>query len=491
MTVSVPVFAGFSPSLRKASRARETAAEGWVATEVAENTLPWFKAAICATGLLFITDANGQWWSDAGIEIDAVGEIGLFYLDSTTNELYSTGVWVYHMGQPDQSLRYLIWDGTSWSLSVPLDNVPYTIVNYHDTLYLGGDFTGVNGLILPKAACMADGVWQSCGSFNDRVSKFKVIDDELYAVGPFSMINGLPCQGVAKRVGNGWECVGELNCSACLVADIIRYQDRLVISGSIAFGSNPYHHIMQYMNGSWVPVGPGGIYGGLSGGGQLAVFQGELYVGGLIPLSAGNAGFAIQKWNGSAWSQVGEGVQDETGGAVENIKVKDLLVHDGKLYVCGGFTYAGHVYAPRIATWDGIEWCSIGGDFGENEVTAMAFYNDTLYIACGLDAIVDGQQVVGVAKFIAPEFENNCSGNEFVHTISAGSVQSLVPVGGRLYRLEGGPGPARITVFDALGRELIQTTVMPGDVFTLAGAAHGMLFARLPNGGIQRLVVLE
>jgi len=238
-------------------------------------------------------------------------------------------------------------------------------------------------MIIPYAACMVNGVWQSCGSFDNAVRRFKVVDDELYALGPFSTINGTPCQSFAKRVGSGWECVGDLNCSGCLPIDIVRYQGRLVVSGTIAFDGNPYRYIVQYVDEEWVPVGPQGIYGGLSGAGQMAIYQGELYVGGLIPLSAGNAGFALQKWNGSVWRQVGEGLQDGTGGTGQNIKVKDLLVHDGKLFACGGFTYAGHEYAPRIATWDGVEWCSVGGNFGENEVTAMAFYNDTLYVGCG------------------------------------------------------------------------------------------------------------
>jgi len=96
-------------------------------------------------GLLTVVNlisATAQYWSDAGMQIDAVGEIGRFYVDSANNKLYSAGIWVEGMGQPDQSLRYTVLNGTEWSLSVPLDNLPWSIVNYHDTLFMGGDFTG-------------------------------------------------------------------------------------------------------------------------------------------------------------------------------------------------------------------------------------------------------------------------------------------------------------------------------------------------------------
>lgn len=435
--------------------------------------------------------AHGQFWADAGIVIDNVGQVNSLYVDTVHNKLYGTGAWVDDWGQPNQSLRYVVKDENGWSLSVPLSDYTSTIVNYHDTLFIGGPFTHVDGIALPNAACLVDGVWQSCGSFNWPVWKFRVIEDTLYAVGYFSMIDGNPCQSVAKRVGNGWQCVGDLDCDFCGVFDVAKYQGRLVVSGTITFDGVPYLHIVQHVNGNWVPVGPQGIYGGLSGAGPMAVYHDELYVGGLIPLSAGNAGFAIQKWNGSAWSQVGEGLQDETGGALQDIKVKDLLVHDGKLFVCGGFTYAGHEYAPKIATWDGVQWCSVGGDFGENEVTAMAFYNDTLYIGCGLDAVVDGQQIVGVAKFTAPEFENNCSGNASVLSPNAPDAPRLVALGSGRYRLEGISEGGAVTFLDALGREVAQHVVVGDEVFQVRRLSSGMTLVRLPNGMVQRLVNIE
>ena len=108
-----------------------------------------------------------------------------------------------------------------------------------------------------------------------------------------------------------------------------------------------------------------------------------------LSIFAGNVGIALMR--GMAMlSPLGEGLQDENNAAGQSIKVQGLEVHNGLLYVCGGFSYAGHVPAERIATWDGTEWCSIGGSFGDAVVTSMAFYNDTLYIGAGLDAVISG-----------------------------------------------------------------------------------------------------
>jgi len=244
---------------------------------------------------------------------------------------------------------------------------------------------------------------------------------------------------------------------------------------------------VQFVDGEWIPVGPYGILGGLSGGGQLQVYQGELYVGGLIPLNAGNAGYCLQKWNGSVWSQVGEGLQDDTGGSGWTIKVRDLLVHDGKLFVCGGFGYAGHVYAPRIATWDGVEWCSVGGDFGEDhEVTAMAFYNDTLYIGCGLNATVDGQPITGIAQFVAPEFENHCSGDVSVAANNERTSARLQALGGGRYRVVGTLPNGVLTFMDDLGRTIGYHSYHGEALFEVAGLPSGLHLVRLPDGSVLR-----
>ena len=209
------------------------------------------------------------------------------------------------------------------------------------------------------------------------------------------------------------------------------------------------------MNGAWEPVGPYGIQGGLSGGGPMEIYQGDLYLGGLIYQSAGNAGHALMRWDGTDWHQVGEGLQDASGFGSGAFKAEALLIHDDKLFVSGGFTYAGHVPSPRIATWDGVQWCSVGGYFGESGAKSMAVYNDTLYIGIIGDSL-DGQPVLGVAKFIGSEYENNCSGITAVNAVERTREGNLVNMGSGQFVVRGIMRPGQLVILGATGQVVAQ-----------------------------------
>ncbi len=279
-------------------------------------------------------------------------------MDSTDNTLYCTGALIQDWGQPEQSFRYAALHNGQWTLGPLMNSGSVTsIVNYHDTLFVAGRFDHVNGEYTSSVVYRANGAWHSAGDFDLGVNTLKMIDDELYALGTFSMVNGEPCKGLVKRVGNGWECMG-LDCTTCYAYDMVKYHGHLVVSGTLTWPG--YHHIRQLVDGQWSPVGAG-ILGGLSGVGSLAVYHGDLYLGGLIMQSAGNPGHAIMRWDGTAWHQVGEGLQDASGTSSGTFNGENLMVHVDLLFVSGGFSYAGHMPADHIATWDGTEWCSVGG----------------------------------------------------------------------------------------------------------------------------------
>jgi hypothetical protein len=81
-----------------------------------------------------------------------------------------------------------------------------------------------------------------------------------------------------------------------------------------------------------------------------------LYAGGEFTSAGGAAANRIAKWDGSSWSALGSGMNDD---------VYTLAVHDDGisqvLHAGGLFTSAGGVAANRIARWDGSSWSSLGG----------------------------------------------------------------------------------------------------------------------------------
>ncbi len=439
--------------------------------------------------ILNTTPTCSQFWADAGLPVDRPVTLGQLYSDPTTNDLYVTGSLIDNFGTNDQAFHYCVRKSGTWETSVPFNQVVRTAIVYNDTLIVGGEFSAVNGQQIYSIACLVDGVWMPYGSISGPVNRLKVIEGELYALGGFSTADNEICRGVAKRVNGQWRAVVPLNCSDCAVRDAVVYNGRLVVSGTITFDGSAYRHVVQLVDGVWIPVGDVGIYGGLSGGGPLAVYQGDLYLGGLIDIAAGNAGHSIMRWDGESWHPVGSGIQDETDAYIGSITTMDLQVRDGLLYVAGGFSFAGHVPAQRLATWDGYRWCSIGGDFGDFPVMSIAWQNDTLFAGCF--NVADGQPVNYVAKFIAPEYEGNCSDPVGVRPVEVLPSLSIHPLGNHRFALHGAGASGMWRVYSSAGALVQRLELREGVAFDLSGPAAGLFILQHERGAQLRLVLPE
>ena len=129
--------------------------------------------------------------------------------------------------------------------------------------------------------------------------------------------------------------------------------------------------IVKWDGSSWSQVGNGlGLNSRLW---TLTVFDDgsgpALYAGGDFSTAGGTAQY-IARWDGSSWSPLGAGVL----GPVYALVVFD----DGTgpaLYAGGGFMTAGGVAADHIAKWDGSSWSPLGaGVLGA--VHALEVYDD-------------------------------------------------------------------------------------------------------------------
>jgi len=104
-----------------------------------------------------------------------------------------------------------------------------------------------------------------------------------------------------------------------------------------------------------------------SGGGPA------LYAGGSFTTAGGVAANRIAKWNGSSWSALGSGMN--------NNSVRALATFDDgsgggpALYAGGVFTTAGGVTATFIAKWNGSSWSALGSGMN-NTVQALATFDD-------------------------------------------------------------------------------------------------------------------
>jgi hypothetical protein len=118
------------------------------------------------------------------------------------------------------------------------------------------------------------------------------------------------------------------------------------------------------------------------------VIGNKLYAGGAFLSAGGNFANCIAKWDGTAWSALGSGL-DAT--------VKALEVIGGDLYVGGLFTTAGGGSANRVAVWDGATWGALGSGV-DNDVYSMAVDGTDLYVG-GSFTNAGGSSAVRVAKW--------------------------------------------------------------------------------------------
>ena len=215
----------------------------------------------------------------------------------------------------------------------------------------------------------------------------------------------------------------------------------------------------------------------------MAVYNGELYVAGQFLKSDGNIGNNIQKWNGTLWSDVGGGTDEQ---------IENLQLYNGKLYAMGIFSTAGGIPAQFIAIWDGTQWCSLGSKFN-NVIGTSCIYKDSLYIGGGFTQI-DGEPINYIAEWTGGNYTDSC-GND---------ATSVSEVKGKSAVLEVYPNPGNgnftlalsnvnaaytVQVYNVLGERVYIKTLPQShsdNTINLTGQPSGVYFYRViqESGGL-------
>ena len=175
----------------------------------------------------------------------------------------------------------------------------------------------------------------------------------LYAGGNFTTAGGVPANYIAKWNGSAWSALGlgDGRALRCLCAGGER--DQSLRWGRLHHGGRGAGQLHRQMGRQrLVGLGLGDerrlVY-------ALAVSGTDLYAGGYFTTAGGVPANYIAKWNGSAWSALGSGMNGDglcAGGE------RDQSLRWGM------FTTAGGVPANYIAKWDGSAWSALGSGMG-------------------------------------------------------------------------------------------------------------------------------
>jgi len=319
-------------------------------------------------------------------------------------------------------------------------------------------------LLAAHAAAQCEGGWQRFPSAQVVGVLTLAADDAngvLYGGGTFSEAAGSPSSRVGRYDGREWSPLGTgMNDT---VSKLLLFDEdqggpmpRALYAGG-AFttaGGNVANRVARWDGTAWSALGSGMDAPVLA----LAMFDDDgpgphverLYAAGSFTTADGNAANGIARWDGSAWSALSTGVD----GTIRALAVFDP---DGRgpglprLYAAGTFTTAGGVAANGIASWDGSTWSALGnGTLGFNQlgVYSLCVFDEdgtgpsqASLFAGGHFTDVQGLPAAHLARWDGTAWSSLPQSPHWNSTGWAPAVRSLVVCD------EDGVGPLRETLF--------------------------------------------
>ena len=275
------------------------------------------------------------------------------------------------------------WDGNSWSSlgSGITGSVSVLTINGSD-VYVGGEFTQAGGMPVKWLARWDGSAWSSLGNgVNGTVSAIAVSGSDLYVGGYFTQAGGIDANHIAKWNGVAWSSLGS-GVNGHVQAVSISGSDVYVGGDFTQAGSVNVNNIAKWDGSTWSSLGEGLPGNGAGVGVEVITVSGSnVYAGGWFTQAGGMPVKWLARWDGSAWSSLGDGIW---GKEEYWVRVHTIFVSGNDVYVGGKFSEAGDVVTHNIAKWNGSAWSSLGNGFPGNglsgAVGAIAISENDIYI---------------------------------------------------------------------------------------------------------------
>ncbi len=284
------------------------------------------------------------------------------------------------------------WSGASWETlgegtGGSGDPAVLALETHGGNLFAGGNFGSAGGQQALRIARWDGSAWHPVGGGvigpAASVRAMTVFNGDLIVGGGFTTAGGaggVPASLIARWDGAAWHAMGAGLTGTPIypfVNALIVHNGQLIAGGKFdSTGALPCYNVARWTGSSWVPLasGPGGEVQ------DLAEFNGQLIATGAV---------GIEAWNGVAWVPLGTGVF--YGSA--------LRVYDDQLFVGGQFTSVGGVPASNIARWNGSAWSAVGGGVaGPNSFVFTLHEYDNYLILGGRFETAAGQPISNLAR---------------------------------------------------------------------------------------------
>lgn len=292
-------------------------------------------------------------WSAMGAGVTGAFNARVSALIAHGPEVFAAGRFTNAGGVTAQNIAR--WDGARWqSLGEGLNSNVLALTFVGEKLYAGGEFTGAGGAVAKHLACWDGANWREVGcGLSARARALAGHEGRLYAGGSFTNAGDIPANRVAMWDGTTWSALGAgIDSSNTTVLALAVEGTNLYVGGQFrSAGGVAANHVARWNGHKWSALGDGpdnGVQG--SGVYALAVWRGQVFVGGIFTNAGGVPVTGLARWDGTNWSALGSGLSfpQLSGGRA---RIFALAVSGDELFVGGAFTHAGRQAASGLARY--------------------------------------------------------------------------------------------------------------------------------------------
>lgn len=352
--------------------------------------------------------------------------------------------------------RLAVWDGTAWAtlgngdgpvddyFGTPEPGEIHALAVVDGLLYVGGDFVSIDGVAANNIAVWDGANWAALGDglgkldWEDKfvgdgeVFSLLAHGDTLYVGGEFTHSGSVMVNSIAAWNGQQWSALAggitidrnSTSLSFATVQALAIFQNQLYVGGGFDLAdAKAIAHFARWDGTTWHKVGSGirtAMYASDPGVTSLTVSNGRLYIGGHFATAGGKAIDVIAQWDGTNYSEVGAGIENEGYDAIHA-----LLPTEEGVYIGGSYRFGGGLRVNNVALWNGTAWRVLGGGLAKqaysgDPATPYAIALDDagrIYVG-GEFRIAGGLQVENLAMWEAGSWHDIGSTNARVHAMA-------------------------------------------------------------------------
>ncbi|MEO8670208.1 MAG: hypothetical protein ABI411_02765 [Tahibacter sp.] len=302
------------------------------------------------------------------------------------------------------------------------------------TVYVGGAFAAAAGVVANRIARWNGSAWSSVGSgaqngFDNTVWTIQMNGSDLIVGGAFQRAGGQLSGGIARWNGSQWFPIGSNPAGVTGTVRVLRMvAGQMVVGGSLSFAGNlPISNVGSWNGSTWSALGGGvGDSSAASSDSVRALTQwnGQIHAFGTFTQSTGVITNGVARWDGSAW----RALIDPTDTTQVTGEIYAMLSNGSDVYVGGAISQVGNLAVNNIARWNGSAWSAVGAGVN-GPVNSLAIDGGVLYVG-GDFSMAGGQTASNLAQWDGSSWHP--VGNVGAQGTDGG-VTSLAATAGRLY----------------------------------------------------------